>query len=380
MTIYSRPNKYTYSYYPPPGGHIPAYYDKIGPRYVSKPMGKEICPYRRFSGYSRITATGTAGSSNYVKAQSAENGIIQERVNPDLGRYAQTFRFPYLNLSTIAKNMAYDKFRTKVLGDTAELGVNLAERRQAVRMIYDRAATLYVSYKLLRQGKFRLALKRLNVKILKKHERWTHVRNASAFWLEYHFGWSPLIGDIYSACEILQSGYGKPRSVKARGTASDYEGFYSNYGSSTDLKDAKLAFSCQTGAEVTITNPNLHLATRLGLTNPASVAWELIPFSFLVDWFFTVGTFLNSYSDFIGVSFKNAYTTTYGQASGSVLIDWRVGSGQYGLTCYSSGFSVSRAQGLVSPIVYPKFKKGLSVTRAATAVSLLLQVFQPGKP
>ena len=32
----------------------------------------------------------------------------------------------------------------------------------------------------------------------------------------------------------------------------------------------------------------------LGLTDPLSVAWELIPYSFVVDWFYPIGTYLEN--------------------------------------------------------------------------------------
>ena len=54
-----------------------------------------------------------------------------------------------------------------------------------------------------------------------------------------------------------------------------------------------------------ISSPNSLKANQLGLVNPASVAWELIPFSFLVDWFLPVGKFLESYTDTVGMQLDN---------------------------------------------------------------------------
>ncbi len=63
------------------------------------------------------------------------------------------------------------------------------------------------------------------------------------------------------------------------------------------------------GCEVTISNPNLYLANNLGLANPAIVVWELIPFSFVVDWFVTVGQFLENGSAWLGLTVTKPYTT-----------------------------------------------------------------------
>ncbi len=40
------------------------------------------------------------------------------------------------------------------------------------------------------------------------------------------------------------------------------------------------------------------LATQrsLGLTDPYSVAWDLLPFSFIADWFIPIGTYLDNYN------------------------------------------------------------------------------------
>jgi hypothetical protein len=136
-------------------------------------------------------------------------------------------------------------------------------------------------------------------------------------WLEYSFGWSPLIQDIYNAADHLQNPI---KSVRPTGKsdATHYKmvesgsipsGFFSRR-SVFGKRYAKM------GCEVTINNPNLYLLNKLGLANPASVAWELIPFSFVVDWFTTVGEFLSSGTDFLGLTVSNPWTVfgTKGQA------------------------------------------------------------------
>jgi hypothetical protein len=65
----------------------------------------------------------------------------------------------------------------------------------------------------------------------------------------------------------------------------------------------------RTGGRVGIENLDLALASQLGVVNPASIAWELIPFSFIVDWFLNVGDFLNQFSDFLGLRIEDDYTS-----------------------------------------------------------------------
>jgi len=41
---------------------------------------------------------------------------------------------------------------------------------------------------------------------------------------------------------------------------------------------------------------------RLGLLNPVAVLWEVVPLSFVVDWFIPIGTYLASLDAMAGVS------------------------------------------------------------------------------
>jgi hypothetical protein len=70
-------------------------------------------------------------------------------------------------------------------------------------------------------------------------------------------------------------------------------------------------------AHVKLSNPNLALASALGLANPVAIAWELIPFSFVVDRFVDVGSYLNSYSETFGWEISPGCRTVRREA-----IDW----------------------------------------------------------
>ena len=125
-----------------------------------------------------------------------------------------------------------------------------------------------------------------------------------------------------------------------------------------------------------ITNPNLLLANRLGLVNPLSVAWELVPFSFVVDWFSGVGNVLDGYTDLLGLSVVDTYSVRYlrGRVTGSYYERFNPGNR---CECLWRAGYVRRSTSLSKPVAtYPKLSNfGHSITRAATAVSLLTAVF-----
>lgn len=135
------------------------------------------------------------------------------------------------------------------------------------------------------------------------------------------------------------------------------------------------------GATFTLENKNLFLANRLGLVNPAAVAWELVPFSFVVDWFTNFGGYLDGFTDLVGLSYTDAYTTTY---------DRLEITGEYGYfnhPVYRPAIvrwrqhRHNRSLGLSRPVsTFPRLLNfGNSKTRAATAVSLLTALFLQGK-
>lgn len=258
------------------------------------------------------------------------------------------------------ENAALDKF-TKALGEAAALGVDFAERRQSIDMIVKRTTQLIGFVRALKKGDFRTAGRHLGVDHQPKRVR--PGKQLANNYLEYHFGWEPLVKDIYSAVDVLQGGV-PPARVKGKAVRSvnidldlnpnpHYKHFWTH--------------SVCIGAEVAVTNPNLWLANQLGLINPAVVAWELVPFSFVVDWFIPVGNFLQSFTTTAGLNVQRQFTTHK-----VVLIDYfKVVGGNAEMRRV---FSLNRLSSLPSYHLILPSSIGLpSVSRAATAVSLLIQ-------
>lgn len=268
-----------------------------------------------------------------------------------------------------AINKAYGKFVDSV-NEEAMLLVNTYERKQAVKMVENSANRMLYAFLLLRKGYRAQAMKALG--LTPKGSKWNKAKDVSGLWLEFHFGWEPLVKDIYSACEILQADY-SPSVAKGVGTTVTTTGSRS---APNKYWNARVTnrFICKMQAEVDVTNPNLHRAAQLGLINPAAVAWELIPFSFLVDWFIPVGQFLNSWTDFVGLELKNSFTTIYLVSTSN---EWLLYPGfpQHESFLDSQAAGMLRTLGITTPLPVLKEFKGLSVTRGATAIALLLTVF-----
>jgi len=263
-----------------------------------------------------------------------------------------------------AKTLAWGRFISQ-MGDRANWAINLAELQQAVGMVTGRCLQMADFLRHLRRGDFIGAAATLKVPTPKK------VSTKKAFasnYLEFHFGWAPLMNDIFTSVDILQSpirdiaAVGKGMTVQKRNTMSQNDSirwvtehkFYSQYGS---------LFA--------VTNPNLYLANQLGLVNPLVVAWELIPFSFVVDWFVNVSQFCAAGSDLFGVTTKMPYTTDYCRGT---VYRFRVSTPPHSHV-WASHWRVGRESTLAGPTLTLKPQRLWHWRRMAAAASLVVQRF-----
>lgn len=109
----------------------------------------------------------------------------------------------------------------------------------------------------------------------------------STIWLSYRYGVMPLYYALYDALEAFQKGLDKPRFVRVKATSKEVvDGKYYD-GENPVLQTG----SIRTRVSITATvSPDF--ASSLGMDNPALIAWELFPLSFVFDWFINVGDYL----------------------------------------------------------------------------------------
>lgn len=294
---------------------------------------------------------------------------------------------------TFLNNKAYDSLKNK-MADRAQLSVSLIEGRQSIAMIASRAGQLFQFGRRLSRLDLAGAAKALKLSAVPKGA--SIKKSFASNWLEYYFGWLPLIGDIGSAVDVLQSPL-KNQFVKGGAKSSIPTVFlqpYTVYENPSAVNNVcyRLSYEKVTvdimgasqGCSVAVSNPNLWLANQLGFVNPATVAWELIPFSFVVDWFVNVEQFLSSGTDFLGLTLEDAWNVQYVSQTYEYRLfeQWRrwtgVGLNYYITTerndfCTAKGYHTTRGLDLVSPILQVRPLKMWKWKRALTAVSLLTQ-------
>jgi len=281
---------------------------------------------------------------------------------------------PYdVNYTTSTTNRAYAKMVDNI-GDASQWATNLFEYRQSISLIEETATKLYRFSRSLKRLDFRAA-----AKILKTEVPDGLVRKAKSFgnnYLKFHFAVEPMIKDIHGAMETLTGPIPDRKDIIGRNRRIFLPAPYispktPDYYSWIKTCDNRTRMECR----VSVSNPQLYLAAQLGLINPASWVWEAIPFSFVVDWFGTIGEYLSSFSDFAGLLIEDPQTTQY--QIWTFLEEywhWNTTPPAYVNTIrvrYRSVY-VRRIRSLTGPVIAVKPLKLPSVTRAATAVSLLV--------
>jgi hypothetical protein len=245
------------------------------------------------------------------------------------------------------------------------LGVALGERAQTYRLVRDTVLEFTHFVRDLRKGRIGPITRRLRT------------TDPFKLWLSYRYGWRQLYNDILGLLERVED-----LGVQGKGsrvyTKSYIEVPFSTAGLSTLTSYAGVnstitgvAF-CKTRLDFVIENPQRFLLNQFGI-DPSVVVWELLPWSFVLDWFLNVGNFLEAIAYVGGLDYLGGTQTVGCKYSEQVKItsgtSWTVNG-----SIKSLGFRFDRQ--LVN---YPVPKLALnpyaisgqfSATRIADAISL----------
>lgn len=226
------------------------------------------------------------------------------------------------SLQTAALADATGKFWAHARNRTVvETGVLLAELRQTIGMCASAVLTLTEVLLWLKRGRFDKAVEALirhGVPISRsaRHRFRNYSESAglsltkwvSNAWLELQFGWKPLLQDVYnlvSQTTTLMDGKYFP-TLTLRGHGSSFRTgadsyFEAGYYYDTSLSNLTYSIDYSVTALFKV-DETLTIANALGLDNPASIAWELVPFSFVVDWFLPINKYLSNLSALNGLT------------------------------------------------------------------------------
>jgi hypothetical protein len=215
-------------------------------------------------------------------------------------------------------------------------------------------------------------------------------------WLQLQYGWKPLLSDIEGFLKIMGTMNGPTDFVqKVRGSATESlqvvdntyppgDGVigFGNTGRSTFTLQTKVKFVIRFRMD----SPLTALFSQTGFTNPISLAWELLPFSFVADWFLPIGDYFEALEAWKGMTFLGGSKTTFTRIKTDSVITYSgppVGNPTVNVMLNAEFRNEQirlgrQALNTWPSAVLPSFNKtGLSGgLRAANAIALLSQGFK----
>jgi hypothetical protein len=275
------------------------------------------------------------------------------------------------NGSIAAYDKAYGSLVDK-LGEGAGMGINIAQRKQTFQMLGSRFRQLDgFTTGVIRRDK-KLIARSLSISERQVSrtlsQNWGVAKTLANTWLEFWFGWKPLLSDIHAGLEALDAPVPDGR-IKGSGTqkwvdsSRGYAGPFNAWYDFTGFSRSRL------GCDVRVTNIATRTLQQWGLLNPAAILWDSIKYSFVIDWFANVSQYIGSFTDFAGLEISNAYQVTESFCRGEYGWNgypWKAHAESYDYARVPTGVTIAPPK-----LMFKELK--LPATRALTALSLLTQ-------
>jgi len=224
------------------------------------------------------------------------------------------------------RNEAVTKALLDIADAKAGIGETLATFRQTAKLLYGPTFSLVKSLKrVLAEDSWR-GLLRDGAKSLARKGPIT--RSAEEY-LKFVYGWKPLMQDIFGIIELAKENGEYPLLLSGRGTskqsASIPDFLFSDFSGNSRTKfmngRERVRVNCNLWAQIDPEWATLRMLNRLGLLNPASLAWELVSWSFVVDWVVPIGPFFQALTAPVGLSFVDG-TTSVRTSAEADLENW----------------------------------------------------------
>ncbi len=376
-------------------------YEKTGYRVSSRTPGfndpnrTERLKPLPFEFYMEEKRSPTGHAQRTTRAQLQEPGFLYSRSYGNTAFVGVGSQFvdktPPQDLADLARN----KLLGKIKDSSVNLGVVYGERQRTADLVGSTAANIASAYRNLRRGNFTKAAEDLGVPAAKRgRSRFNKdyaKRGADAAaggWLALQYGWKPLLEDIYGSVDAIRRRNESPQYVtttkrQQRLTPEARLVVTKNSG----LKTTKLLYGFKrTDVKYGVTyykapSPARTMA-QLGISNPLLVAWELVPYSFVVDWFLPVGGYLEGLDATNGLEFYSGYRTLFSLVEATEII---TSSGEYNEQYTDNNFTtssfkevyVNRATLSAFPTpAFPPFKNPVSKDHLLNGLALLVKSFR----
>ncbi len=182
------------------------------------------------------------------------------------------------------------KLSKKIKGHDFHVGVSLAEVDKTASMVTKRLGQIMHGVWELSRGNVPGALRVWGSTARKVSTKTKlKVTDISGTFLELRYGWTPLVQDVYAGAKAFEEISNGPRGITFRSgkkfsvniPSNNPQGIVRNYFGGTVHR-----------SYVVEQYEEMDALRSMGLLDPASVLWERLPWSFVVDWFIPIGSYL----------------------------------------------------------------------------------------
>jgi hypothetical protein len=291
------------------------------------------------------------------------------------------------------------------------LGVTLAELPKAIHLVGDSATRIARTFKRLKRFDIPGAFEALG---LAKVENLRHsnaliksARNskrsvvgrtdfAANAWLEMTYGWKPLLSEIDNAAHDLAFGWeahdadfrihgsGRVKSTAHFVNGSRLAPGNNGPGGAIDYHRQESSVRVGYTSHVKVTDPTWRALSSLGLANPLEIAWELLPYSFVVDWFVPFGDWIASLDAMAGLTMVDASKSVKTKSTLTATLHPGCLSYPYDIdtSCYYDGSTSAFERTVESSLPGTNFlrfespSEAMGVNRSISAIALLQNAFK----
>ena len=126
-----------------------------------------------------------------------------------------------------------------------------------------------------------------------------------------------------------------------------------------------------------VRSSELRSLTQIGLTDPLQVAWALVPFSFVIDWFLPIGSMLEGLGATKGLDFVSGTSTLILKFRGQARTQLNPSTVKNQIGEFVTDVAIVATERKVLtdfPSAAPYYKSPFSTTHVISALALLRQL------
>lgn len=258
----------------------------------------------------------------------------------------------------------------KIKDQKVNLSVSLVEIGKTANMVTDMAKDLKGILRSIGRGSIRGALRTLRKGSLSK--------DMASRWLQYQYGVIPTMMEVNGLLELIhQKLWEGQYLISGKVSTTEMRTWTSSLNSVT--KTGRTTVIRKNTFSYFVDSSTLRTLSQSGISNPAALVWETIPYSFVIDWFLNVGDYLSSLDALVGVKELRVIRSWRVRDICDVSNPPRVGNGQIIQPTKSRVFfAESRRLGSVDVIFpfRPRYEPALGVSRMVSSLALVRNLWK----